>query len=336
MLCVASTIKDDLSNVRWYVEQNLANSVDHLIIFLDAPTEPSQQAVAEYLEQHHHVTLVLADDAWWMGDRPQKLNVRQCINANVAKYALSQLTSCDWLFHLDGDEILQVDRHVLDGLDRGIEAVQLEPLESVSTASGPERPVWFKRPLLEAELELLQVLGVIGQPTNRDYFHGHLQGKAGVRPAAKVWLTLHRAVDKSRKAVAPFRHAHLQHLHYESHSADEFIRKWTALVGSGPSASFRPGRARTARALWALIGKDLPQETLEKMLLRIYERTTEDDVETLRDLDLLVNRDPTKGDHVPQPFADSELDRMSTRMEKLRREPKGEFFHGTAPAKSDQ
>jgi hypothetical protein len=77
------------------------------------------------------------------------------------------------------------------------------------------------------------------------------------------------------------------------------VRKWTSILAAGPMASFRPAREPTAIALQTLIGKGLTPEQAQPYLMRIFERTTEDDFDTLRDLGLLENVDPRDGDHQP-------------------------------------
>ena len=69
---------------------------------------------AEWLEEQPHVTRVRTGEEWWAGDRPGQLNVRQRINANLLKHVLARVDWAEWLFHIDGDEIVQVDRAVLD------------------------------------------------------------------------------------------------------------------------------------------------------------------------------------------------------------------------------
>jgi hypothetical protein len=109
MLFTASTVKDTLPNVRRFVAGNLAGGVDHLFVFLDA-ADPD---VRGFLDGHPHVTCVRTDKSWWHGERPDQLNVRQRINANVVKALLSVVDGADWLFHIDADEIAQIDRAAL-------------------------------------------------------------------------------------------------------------------------------------------------------------------------------------------------------------------------------
>ena len=67
--------------------------------------------------------------------------------------------------------------------------------------------------------------------------------------------------------------------------------------------SFRPAREPTAVALRTLLEADLPERKLRDYLMQIFERTTEDDFETLRDLGLLEKIDPLAGKHRPEPLS---------------------------------
>jgi len=188
MLFTASTVKDTLPNVQRFVAGNLAGGVDHLFVFLDAP-DPEVRA---FLDGHPNVTCVRTDKTWWRGDRPEQLNVRQRINANLTKALLSGVEGADWLFHIDADEIAQIDRAALARVPADTRVVRLAPLEAVSRKHWDGDPTWFKRLLGKNDLILLQTLGVLDKPSNGAYFHGHLDGKAGIRPSPDLWLTLHQ------------------------------------------------------------------------------------------------------------------------------------------------
>lgn len=324
MLFTASTVKDTLPNVQRFVAGNLAGGVDHMFVFLDA-ADPEVRA---FLDEHPHVTCVRTDKAWWHGQRPAELNVRQRINANVAKAVLSAFDWAEWVVHVDADEIVQIDREVLAGVPAATRVVKLAPLEAVSRKSWEGDPTWFKKLLGKDDLTLLHVLGAIDRPSNGAYFHGHVDGKSGIRPALDLWLTLHHGVDGDRNEVASFSDEGLRLLHYESFSGEDFVRKWTSILAAGPMANFRPAREPTAVALRALIGKGLSQEQAAPYLMRIFERTTEDDFDTLRDLGVLVETDPLRGTHVPAPFPPGGLEEMTAVLAALGGEPKREFHPG--------
>ncbi|GEP39038.1 hypothetical protein NPS01_27010 [Nocardioides psychrotolerans] len=328
MLFTASTIKDTLPNVQRFVTGNLAGGADHLFVFLDA----GDTEVRAYLDEHPHVTCVRTDKSWWHGDRPAELNVRQRINANLVKALLSVVDGAEWLFHIDGDEVLQVDRAALAEVPASTRVVKLAPLEAVSQRSWDGDPTWFKRLLGKGDLTLLTTLGAIDRPSNGALFHGHVDGKSGVRPALDVWLTLHLGVDADGTELEAHADDRLRLLHYESYSGEDFVRKWTSILAAGPMANFRPAREPTAVALGALIGKGLSEEQARPYLLRIFERTTLDDLDTLRDLGLLVEADPRTGTHVPAPFPEGARDDMEALLERLAEEPKQDFHPGRPAA----
>lgn len=326
MLVTASTVKDSPENVRFFVEANLASGVDHLFVFLDAPGQPDQREVAGYLDEHPHVTCVRAGgQQWWLGDRPASLNNRQRINANWARAVLEPFDWAEWLFHVDGDEVVVVDRDALAAVPAGSDAVWLAPLEAVSEPRPGGRPTRFKRLLDDADLNLLHVLGVLAEPTNQDYFHGHVMGKSGVRPRSGLGLTLHDAVSPDGRQQDRHRDDRLRLLHYDAPSGEEFVRKWTALAAAGP-ARYRASRQPTARAMKSLISRDLPEATREKYLRRVYELTVQDDVETLGELGLLEDVDPLAGGHTPRALTSDEAAQLSARVGRLRSEPKAGFL----------
>ncbi len=330
MLITASTVKDTLPNVQRFVAGNLAGGVDHLVVFLDAPKADGQLEVREWLEQQPQVTTVRTGKEWWAGDKPAQLNVRQRINANLLKHVLAAFDWAEWLFHIDGDEIVQIDRRVLDALPADVPAVRLAPLEAVSQMHWDDDPTWFKTLLNDGDLALLHTLGVIEKPKNGEYFHGHVEGKSGIRPRVEGWLTLHKAVDADREELEVFQHPTLRVLHYESFSGEDFVRKWIAMVGSGPSPTFRPVRGDTAASLYALINKNLDEERTRAYLIKLFERTTVDDLETLRDLDLLIEADPRQGTHQPADFPPGGRDGLNAALDELRAQPKRHFHPAQA------
>jgi hypothetical protein len=332
LVVTASTVKDTLANVERFVDGNLAGGADHLVLFLDAPDDPVTPDVRGFLDAHPHVTCVVTDDGWWPDKRPGQLNTRQRVNANVVKALLSTVDWAGWVFHVDGDEVVQLDRTVLDAVPASHPAVSLAPLEAVSRKHWDGDPTWFKRLLEPDDLTLLKTLGVIDRPSNGALFHGHVEGKSGIRPTTDLWLTLHHVVDADKNDVSAYTSPALRVLHYESFSGEDFVRKWTSILAAGPKPSFRPGREPTAVALQTLIAKGLTAEQAQPYLMRIFERTTEDDFDTLRDLGLLEHVDPRAGAHVPTAAPES----VAALLDAVRTQPKRPFHHGTAPVEVEK
>ena len=271
MLLTVSTVKDSVDNVAFFVAANLAAGVDHMFVCLDAPAEPEQRDVAASLADHPHVTcLPTTRRDWWAEQRPAGLNVRQRANAGWVRAVLEPFGWAEWLFHVDGDEVAWLDREALAAVPSGTDAVWLPPWEAVSQWQGEERPRSFKRLLDDADLTLLQVLGRIPEATNQAYFHGHVMGKSGVRPASGLSLTLHDAVTPDGAKVERHEDPRLKVLHYDAPSGEEFVRKWTALAHAGP-ARYRASRAPVAKALRSLVARDLPDDVRARYLREIYE-----------------------------------------------------------------
>lgn len=332
MLIAVSTVMDSPAHVRRYVEGNLAGGVDHLIVFLDKPSGPEQDAVAAYLDQHPAVTCVRAGSGWWAGARPRELNERQCTNANLAKAVVAELGYADaFVCHVDGDEVLRADPAAMASLPSGTDALHFAVREAVSRRHWDGEPTLFKRELGDDDLALLHGLGLVDEPTNQSYFRGHLMGKSGVRAGADGWLTLHKVVRADGSAWPMHDDDGLELFHYESYSAEEFARKWIAMVASGPKASFRPDRQPTARTLRALINRGLEPEPLRRQLERFHARFVEEEADALHDLGVLVETDPLQpvGGRQRESLRGEEL---AAAIEARREQAKGDYFHGTRPA----
>ncbi|MBE7323483.1 glycosyltransferase family 2 protein [Nocardioides sp. Y6] len=321
-----STVKDTADNVDFFVRANLASGIDHMFVLLDAPSQPGQDEVAEMLGAHRNVTCLRAGRSWWVSGRPSKLNVRQRINANWVRELLAPLDFAEWLFHIDGDEVVRIDDDALAAVPAEASTVALRPLESVSELE-PEspRPTRFKRLLDEEELNLLHVLGVVDEPSNQHYFHGHVLGKVGVRPSAPVALALHNAIATDGHPVHLHADERLSLLHYDAVSGAQFVRKWEALATAG-EPRFRASRMPAARALTLLVNSDLAPEVRADYLRRIYESTVADDIATLSDLGLLVDVDPLASPRTPTKFPAGGRKAMAARMREMRPLEKRDYY----------
>jgi Glycosyl transferase family 2 len=299
VIFAVSTIKDTLARVETFVRRNVAGGIDHLVVFLD----DDQPDVAAFLDAHAHVTVVQTHrDGWWGHDRPKGLNRRQIIHSTQTARLLAAFPWVEWVFHIDGDEVVRLDRDVLSAVPTDVRAVRLSTREVVSRLDARADPPPFKTLLDRDQLSLLSALGLIARPANTAYFRGHVTGKLGVRPSADVAMRIHQVTDAAGVPLPAFQHPELSVLHYESPDPDEFVRKWRGLMTSGAGVGHRSSRASTARAIKALVDRGLPEEATRSFLTRIYERTALDDEETLERLGLLVRHDPDAVTRQPEPF----------------------------------
>lgn len=320
MICTVSTIKDSLTNVTRFVEGNLAAGADHLFVFL----EGGDREVLAYLEEHPHATVVDSDEANRHNPQPDNLNARQTINANRVNVLLSDIESAQWLFHIDGDECLDIDKDRLLAIDGGVATVRLLPKESVSSSrEGDDR--YFKRLLAREELSLLTVLGLIDKPTNRSYFHGHVSGKVGIRPSLSFGMHIHQArILGEDETTTDFEADWLHLLHYESFTMEEFLRKWVAHLGAGEGAKFRGEKDLVRGAVSAVLANPhLDEDERRRYLTEIYQRRIEEDVPTLLKLGLLDTVE--RGDYRPSSFTSRERKKLAHELSALLVADKGHF-----------
>jgi hypothetical protein len=290
MIYTVTTIKDTTEGVERFVRRNLSAGADHMLLFLEADDASDQAA---HFASDSRLTAIATDERYWRGERPPNLNDRQIINADLANNLLATMRWAEWLFHIDGDEVLNLDRELLESLPRNVHAVLLRPLEAVAKPTWEGPVTQFKRLLDRSELKQLQRLGVIEAATNRAYFRGHKAGKAGVRPSPFLSLRTHRAKTHHGANLAHRESSRLRLLHYESHTGAEFVRKWTNLAGGANDPRQRADRAPVAREVRKIVRSGLGEDQKTALLWQVFERYGADDVATLERLGLLVTPDFT-------------------------------------------
>ena len=300
LIWAVSTVKDTVANLERFVTRNLAGGVDHLVVFVD----DDDAGLLELLSSHPHTTGIAAGPWWGLG-RPDALNSRQRIAANAVRATAAGLGDVEWVFHIDGDEAIQLDARRLASLGPDARAVRLEVLEAVAEwnpSPGAER--LFKRRLAKDDLNELVARGLVDRPRNDHYFNGHVNGKIGVRPAYDVWLGIHRAMDDRRQALPALEAPWLRLLHYATPPGRDFERKWRNLLNSGTRATVRSARTPVADGLRATItaGERMGPDALR----RVFEETVADDVPSLRALGVLEEIDPCAVRHAPTPYAAAE------------------------------
>jgi hypothetical protein len=328
VICSVSTVKDTLANLELFVGRNLAAGADHMFVFLDGDDE----ATHAYFADHPHVTAVLADAAFWGGEKPDELNVRQVSNANLVNTLLAPFDCVDWLFHIDGDECLDIDKEQLAALEPTTRYVRLMPREAVSQRHWDGEVTLFKELLGADELNLLALLGMIPEPRNIAYFNGHVTGKVGIRPALNVDLHIHRAERRAEPYLPSFQADFLHVLHYESFSGEEFVRKWASHIGTGGGTRFKVGKMRLRAAISAVVTNErLSDERKRHYLAELYQRNVEDDIETLSELGLLVEPAKELHGYVPATFPQDQRELVDELLGHLLAADKAAFRFGSAP-----
>jgi hypothetical protein len=311
LLYTVTTCKENLDTVQRFVAANLAGGADHVFVFLDEP----DTAISAALAAEPHATAITTDDSYWRGRRPPNVNSRQKLNANLIRTLLAPLPWADWLFHLDADETLNLDRQVLAGLPATERAVRLLPWEVVSTEQ-PGWDGWYKRLLTPDELALLRLLGAVREARNVAYFRGHHYGKVGVRPGLDVALAIHHVSADGAK-VATLTHPSLSHLHDNSPTFEEFVRRWTREARQTDAVYLGPRRQRVRAAVRALLDAPLEPDRRREILHELYLRTSVDPVDLLHELGLLQTVDPRLHRHTPQGHSPEQARTLERLMEAL-------------------
>lgn len=201
--------------------------------------------------------------------------------------------------------------------------VRLAPLESVAGGNG----LLFKRLLTRPELRELKRRGLIGRANNARYFHGHVSGKVGVRPGAPVYLGVHSAENADGEKVAAYEHPDLRHLHYESPSLPEFVRKWTALAVSGPPPGMRDRRALVLEAFVDLAVEPDPQRR-DHAARELYEEFVAEDADALDAAGVLEHIDVLALPPTSTPMTEAQRSQLDAAVEEQGQRSKLEFLPG--------
>lgn len=325
MILTVSTVKDSVPNLRAFCERNLAGGADHLLVFLDA-ADPDAEA---FLRAQPNVTVVVTGERYWRPFRPKRLNRRQEINATLAVTLLSGFDWADLVFHVDADESLQVDRARLDARPNHAPVVRLWPLEAVSQMHWDGEVSLFKPMLSERQIRQLVASGVIEAPAetenmNGTWLSGHVMGKVGVRPHPGVRLELHHAYPyDSAQRLPALERDWLVHRHYESHSGEEFVRKWTSHAAAGP-IRLRPRRQKLLAQVSDILADDsLGEEQRQQRLADLYRAEVEDDLPLLERLGVLVA--PVDHGHRPEPIPEGDREVFGRFLDLLAAAPKADF-----------
>lgn len=324
-IVAATTMKADPDQAERFVRRNLEAGVDHLLVFLDEANPP----VRELLDANPHVTPVRTGPKYWNGTRPPRVSDRLRINMNVANAVLATVPSVGWLISLDSDEAVAIDAEALRSSPA--RAALLSVREAVSRRKWPDdEPTLFKSRPSEGELAALAAMGVITEPDLAYYYRGHQEGKAAIRPDIRVRMRVHSAHDEAGRGLArPMADMHV--LHYESHSLDDFVRRWKDYAPSSAHLrTHRDERKMIGIALHTLYHHEtLTQREKNRLIKHLFDREVADDLRTLKAMGLAAPAPRHSYEARPLPAAD--LDQVERLLEALLPADKHVFNEGGTP-----
>ena len=320
LVAVVATVKGSAAEVSAFLNGNVRVGADHVFLFVD-DASPAALGVAD---SHPCVTTFATDDAFWgRQGRPTSLNRRQGINANLANVLACTVPRIRWLFPLDLDERLCVDRDRLLALPDTVPVVALRTWEGAASEVEDVRGLYKPWPTVR-EMRRLHRAGAIDSPDLFHYFRGH-HGKRGLRPDIDKRVEMHRVRGPDRQPVKPYAAPWLLVLHDESVTFAQFCRKWEALLTSG-GVGQGPARRDLAERLRAVFDDcSIGGGERERRLRELY-REQVDDLAALRTLNLLVPA-PVR-EHVPLPLAKHERAVLDAVSDLLRPRSKEAFTAG--------
>jgi hypothetical protein len=306
-----STIKADPDQVDRYLRRNLAGGVDHFLVFLDE----QNPEVRQLLEAHPQVSVVRTGPRYWNGTRPPRVSDRLRINMNLANAVLATVPSVGWMVSIDSDEAVCIDREVLRRTES--RAVLLSVLEAVIKRSWPnDEPTLFKSRPSDGELAALASMGSIIDADLAYYFRGHQEGKPALRPDLGVRVRVHTVIDEAGRGLARAAEG-LNVLHYESHSLDDFVRRWKDYAPDvAHLRTHRDDRKRIGIALHTLHHHEALGERERGRLIRhLFDREVADDLKTLQAMGLAAPAPerPSESRRLPS----SDLERLEGLLEAM-------------------
>ena len=245
-IAVVSTLRAPLRQTLSFVRYHLHIGIDTLFLFFDDPDDPALETLASCSQ----VTATACSPAYWreLGhDAVPGISERQLVNANVGMIMAIQ-HSCQWLLHIDGDELVRPrrDLHEILGGSRA-DVLRLSLLEAVPLAVKHDNvfsPVLFKKMIGARQKRMAMLLGCHGAFFEGMHFRGHTASKTAVRLGPGITrMGIH--APEAREGVARETTGQLLLLHYGCIGLEEWRRKWEWRVdGSAVSPGISGNRRK--------------------------------------------------------------------------------------------
>ena len=211
-------------------------------------------------------------------------------------------------------------------LEPAVDVVRLAPWEAVSRVHWEGPVTRYKRPLDASQAALLRMLGVLGTSPGRSYFRGHVRGKMGIRPQLQRKLAIHRVHGLDGEAVDSFTADWLHMLHDESHSGEEFIRKWLTWIAHSGTERQDPYKRQLQEAVAAVVvNPSLDEAARRELLMELYERHVKDPEDVLERLGYLEEPDPAWHQHRPETLSSEDAEVVADLIELLQTADKTYF-----------
>lgn len=244
---IISTVKAPASQLYLFVNYHLNLGIDHIILFFDDPEDVAIESFAQYAQ----VTAISCSSEYWRersDNRPGSIEERQIINVNHGAEYLS-IQNCDWLIHIDCDELLNPLQPLKQIVGRyKTDVIRFTLLEAVAEQKEYDHiylTTLFKKEGRRIAIRFAKKLGFLQAFFDGEYFRGHTSSKTAVRiiPEFKGRYGIHGPEKSLRATVSNSESIRL--LHFDCVSIDEWKLKWDRRIdGTGLALRMRDNRIK--------------------------------------------------------------------------------------------
>jgi hypothetical protein len=272
-ICLIATVRSTVAETLCFVNYHLNIGIDEMIIFFDDPND----AAAARLSDYAAVRSIRCDAAYWQergSNAPIATVGRQEINVNYGLKLAAQ-TGCDWIIHMDGDELLLPNGDIKTALlGQPSDVVRFAMKEAVSERDRYDcifEATLFKEPVTQekdAEAAMARSLSVF---FDGEYFRGHSASKTAVRTASKIeWMGIH---GPERPEMAEIVTDQLVLLHYDCVGIENWKNKWVKRIHDPKiNPRLRPNRVKQRELFIEAYGNASAELELYSRLHKISER----------------------------------------------------------------
>lgn len=241
-LCLVTMRRFSLQEAVMFVNYYLNIGINHIIIYFD---DPDDEAI-DVLSKHEEVISIRCDTKYWADKKvgPDTTHVKkQEINAG-AGLELARALGCDWIIHVDQDELVHCDenlRTVLSRVDNSVDFVRFLPYEALPEKdeySHPFEEIKYFRVLPTRRKRLLAyALFCKGAFVDGNYFRGHTLGKCATRISPRIaGLKPHFPVARSNDELNSLILPEVKLLHFDNMGFEAWKEKWIVRTVLGASS----------------------------------------------------------------------------------------------------
>lgn len=269
-IAIISTVRAPLHELIMFINYHLNIGVDEIILFFD---DPSHIDISP-LDKYKNVTTIQCTSDYWHSTkkpRPEFLDDRQITNMTIGR-KLSIKKNCDWVIHIDSDELIMPSSNLKDILTNcNADALQFSIVEAVSEDTYYDNifiTTLFKKKPNKLQIILAKLLSCKNALYNGEYFRGHTGSKMAFKNNSKIIkIGVHGPQEKDKTAVLKNTQK-ITLLHYDCVGFKYWKEKYSRMKSGGQAQgkNWRKNRISQVHSFAAADKKG------DSSLLNLYEK----------------------------------------------------------------